>query len=66
MKDDTEAYEHTEAPSQAPRSGGRPSYQPSAAELRENLRLEGRFEVAIRALVQPAEARYVLPRKRKR
>lgn len=43
-----------------------PSYQPSAAELREDLRLEGTFEDAIKALVRPAKVRYVLPRKRKR
>ena len=43
-----------------------PSYQPSAAELREDLRLEGTFEDAIKALVQPAKVRYVLPKKRKR
>ena len=43
-----------------------PSYQPSAAELREDLRLEGTFEDAIKALVQPARVRYVLPKKRKR
>jgi hypothetical protein len=43
-----------------------PSYQPSAAELREDLRLEGTFEDAIKALVRAAKVRYVLPRKRKR
>ena len=42
-----------------------PSYQPSAAELREDLRLEGTFQGAIKALVQPAKVRYVLPKKRK-
>ena len=43
-----------------------PSYQPSAAELREDLRLEGTFEDAIKALVKPAKVRYVLPKQRKR
>ena len=43
-----------------------PSYQPSAAELRADLRLEGTFEDAIKALVQPAKVRYVLPKERKR
>lgn len=43
-----------------------PSYQPSAAELHEDLRLEGTFEDAIKALVQPAKVWYVLPKKRKR
>jgi len=41
-----------------------PFYQPSAAELREDLRLEGTFEGTIKALVQPAIVRYLLPKKR--
>ena len=37
------------------------SYQPSAAELRADLRLKGTFEDAIKALVRPVQ----VPRKRK-
>ncbi len=43
-----------------------PSYQPSAAELREDLRLEGTFEDAIKGLVKPVKVRYVLPKNVKR
>ncbi len=42
-----------------------PSYQPSRAELREDLRIKGTFEDAIKALVRPVRVRKVMPRKRK-
>ena len=42
-----------------------PSYQPTRAELREDLRLKGTFEDAIKALVRPVKVRYVTPKKRK-
>ena len=41
-----------------------PTYQPSRAELREDLRLKGTFQGAIKALVQPVKMRYVKPPKR--
>ena len=41
------------------------SYQPSRAELREDLRIKGTFEDAIKALVRPVRVRKVMPRKRK-
>ena len=41
-----------------------PSYQPTRAELREDLRLKGAFEDAIKALVRPVKLRYVKPLKR--
>ena len=40
-----------------------PTYQPSAKELREDLRLKGRFEDAVKALVSPVRVRQVMPRK---
>ena len=40
-----------------------PSYQPSAKELREDLRLEGTFEDAVEALVRPVRVRQVMPPK---
>ena len=40
-----------------------PSYQPSHAELREDLRLKGTFKEAIQALVKPAKIRRVMPKK---
>ena len=43
-----------------------PSYQPSAAELREDLRINATFEEAVKALVRPVKIRYVLPKKRQR
>ncbi len=43
-----------------------PSYQPNAKELAEDLRLEGTFEEAIKALVRPVRARYVKSPERKR
>ena len=42
-----------------------PSYQPNARELKDDLRLEGTFEDAIKALVSPAKIRRVMA-KRKR
>ncbi len=41
------------------------TYQPSAAELRADLRLKGTFEDAIKALVRPVRVSKVMPRKRK-
>ena len=40
-----------------------PSYQPSAQELREDLRLNGTFEDAIKALVRPVLVHQVMPPK---
>ena len=40
-----------------------PSYQPTAKELREDLRLKGRFEDAVKALVRPVSVRQVMPPK---
>lgn len=39
------------------------SYQPSRKELREDLRLKGTFEDAMKALVQPVKVRKVMPAK---
>ena len=39
------------------------SYQPTAKELREDLRLKGRFEDAVKALVRPVIVRQVMPPK---
>ena len=39
------------------------SYQPSAKELRDDLRLKGRFEDAVKALVSPVRVRQVMPKK---
>ena len=39
------------------------SYQPTAKELREDLRLKGRFEDAVKALVRPVRVRQVMPQK---
>ncbi len=36
-----------------------PSYQPSRAELREDLRLPATFDQAIKALVRPVKIEYV-------
>ena len=38
-------------------------YQPTAKELREDLRLKGTFEDAIKALVRPVTVRKVMPSK---
>ena len=40
-----------------------PSYQPSAKELRDDLRLKGQFEDAVKALVSPVRVRQVMPPK---
>ena len=40
-----------------------PAFQPSAEELRKDLRLKGTFEDAIKALVAPVRIRRVMPRK---
>ena len=37
----------------------RPTYQPSKAELGEDLRVDATFEEAIQALAQPVRIRYV-------
>ena len=43
-----------------------PSYQPSKAELEEDLRVDATFEEAVQALAQPVKIRYVRrPRARK-
>ena len=39
------------------------SYQPSAKELRDDLRLKGRFEDAVKALARPVRVRQVMPQK---
>ena len=39
------------------------SYQPSAQELRDDLRLKGQFEDAVKALVSPVSVRQVIPPK---
>ena len=40
------------------------TYQPSHAELREDLRLKGTFEDAMKELVQPVKVRKIMPAKR--
>ena len=40
-----------------------PSYQPNALELKKDLRLEGTFQDAIRALLKPVKIRRVLPKR---
>ena len=42
------------------------SYQPTAEELREDLRLKGTFEEAIKGLVRGVRVREVMPPKRRR
>ena len=42
-----------------------PSYQPSVAELNEDMRVDATFEEAVRALAQPVRIRYIdRPRQR--
>ena len=41
-----------------------PSYQPSRAELREDLRISATFEELTKAVVQPVKVRYVKQPKR--
>ena len=43
-----------------------PSYQPSRAELREELRVDVTFEEVVAACLRPMKIRYVMPQKRKR
>ena len=38
-------------------------YQPTAKELRDDLRLEGMFEDAVKALLRPVSMRKVMPPK---
>ena len=40
------------------------SYQPSVAELNEDIRVDASFEELVKAVLQPAKIRYVMPRKR--
>ena len=40
-----------------------PSYQPNARELKEDLRLEGTFADAIKALVKSVKIRRVVPKR---
>ena len=37
----------------------RPTYQPSRAELEEDMRVEATFEEAVQALAQPVRIRYI-------
>ena len=39
------------------------SYQPSRAELRDDLRLKGTFEDAVKALVKPVNVQRMMPPK---
>ena len=41
-----------------------PSYQPSKAELEEDLRVDATFEEVVQALTQPVNVRYVSTRSR--
>jgi hypothetical protein len=41
------------------------SYQPSVAELNEDMRVDASFEELVKAVLQPVRVRYVMPRKRK-
>ena len=43
-----------------------PSYQPSKAELEEDLRVDATFDEAVQALVRPVKVRYVKYPKRNR
>jgi hypothetical protein len=42
-----------------------PSYQPTAKELRDDLRLKGTFKDAIKALVSPAKIHRVMPNRKR-
>ena len=42
-----------------------PSYQPSRAELREDLRINATFEELVKAVVQPVKVQYVKPQKKR-
>ena len=39
-----------------------PSYQPTAKELSEDLRLNGTFQDAVKALLRPVKVRKVMPK----
>ena len=41
-----------------------PAYQPTTAELQEDLRLPGSFEDAIKAILRPVRVRKVMPGKK--
>ena len=41
------------------------SYQPSVAELNEDMRVDASFEELVKAVLRPAKIRYVMPRKGK-
>lgn len=41
------------------------SYQPSVAELDEDMRVDASFAKLVKAVLQPAKIRYVMPPKRK-
>ena len=43
-----------------------PSYQPSKAELEEDLRVDATFDEAVQALVRPVKVRYVRSTGRRR
>ena len=43
-----------------------PSYQPTQAELEEDVRIDAPFEDVVRALTRPVELRYVKPQKPRR
>ncbi|MDE0261422.1 MAG: hypothetical protein OXJ37_03350 [Bryobacterales bacterium] len=43
-----------------------PSYQPSAKELHEDLRIDATFEELTAAVVRPAKIRYVKPTRKPR
>ncbi len=42
-----------------------PSYQPNAQELKEDLRLKGTFQDAIKALLRPVRLRRMMPKRAK-
>ena len=41
------------------------SYQPSVVELNEDMRVDASFDELVKAVLQSAKIRYVMPRKRK-
>ena len=41
------------------------SYQPSRKELRQDVRLEGTFKDAVKALVKPVKIRKAMPKRKK-
>ena len=41
------------------------TYQPSVAELNEDMRVDATFAELVKAVLQPVKIRYVTPRKRK-